>query len=92
MSTIRFHDIDIPAPRGQDLLGAILSARQSVSYLCMSGSCGLCRVTVTSGADQLAPLAPAERFHCKGSTGQNGEARLACQAIALGEGVVTITQ
>jgi ferredoxin len=92
MATILYKDAAIPAERGQDVLGAIVGAGKPISYLCMSGSCGMCRVTVSSGADQLAPLAPAERFHCKGFTGKDGEARLAYQAVVLGTGVVTVEQ
>jgi ferredoxin len=57
----------------------------------MSGSCGMCRVTIASGADQLAPLGPAERHHCKGATGKDGEPRLACQAVIQGDGGIRVT-
>jgi len=92
MATLHYKDTAIPVGRGTDLLGAVLTAGKPIAYLCMSGSCGMCRVTVVSGADQLAELGPAERYHCKGSTGKDGEPRLACQAIALGDGDIHISQ
>jgi ferredoxin len=81
MASIALNDHQ-PAPLhpGQDLLGAMLDAGMPALYLCMTGSCGRCRVRVTQGLEALTPPNPAELFHrCEG--GQ----RLACQARLAGE-------
>jgi ferredoxin len=79
MGVIRYAGQAIPAEAGKDLLMTLLDAGADVQYLCMSGSCGTCRVRITAGGDQLEPLTRAETYHrC------SGRDRLACQAIQRG--------
>jgi ferredoxin len=88
MPHIRFNGgEDIEARAGHDLLGPIIASGQSIQYLCMSGSCRMCRVRIVSGGEHLEPAHPAETERC------GPDARLACQAILLpGDGVVVVEQ
>ncbi|GDY11715.1 hypothetical protein LBMAG53_05930 [Planctomycetota bacterium] len=87
-ATITYRGQTLPARPGQDLLGALLDAGADVAYLCMSGSCGTCRIRVTSGTDQLEPLTRGEQAHgC-----MSAEDRLACQAFITGTGKITLVQ
>lgn len=88
MPSIALNDLP-PAPlqRGQDLLGAMLDGGMPAMYLCMSGSCGRCRVRVSSGQEALGPLNAAERFH-----GCDGPQRLACQARLAGDADIHVHQ
>lgn len=88
MPTLRFRDLAVPIKAKQDLLGQILDAKGDIGYLCMAGSCGHCLVTVTQGAEHLGPMNAAEHHHCDRHPGT----RLACQAIALGTGDITVDQ
>lgn len=88
MASIALNDLQ-PAPLlpGQDLLGAMLDAGMPALYLCMAGSCGRCRVRVSSGLEALAPPNQAELFQrCA------GDQRLACQARLAGEAAVHVHQ
>lgn len=87
MATVRYQGVDYPIEPGHDLLGALLDQGVSIGYICMSGSCGTCRVHVESGGEHLAPPMPMERTH-----GCDGDERLACQAIVIDDGVITISQ
>ena len=76
-----------PLHQGQDLLGAMLDGGMTPMYLCMAGSCGRCKIRVSAGLDQLAPLSSAESFHrC------SGDRRLACQARLAGEADIHVHQ
>lgn len=72
---------------GQDLLDAMLDAGVPAMYLCMAGSCGRCRVRVTSGYELLSQPNHAERHH-----GCLGPERLACQASLASDGDVRLHQ
>ena len=87
MPTIRYHGRDIEGRGGHDLLGTILTSGEPIQYLCMSGSCRMCRVRVTAGIDLLEPPGPAEAGRV-----ENG-CRLSCQAILRDEdGVIAVEQ
>ncbi len=87
MATVRYHGVDYPIERGQDLLSALLDHEVSIGYICMSGSCGTCQVRVESGGELLTPPMPMERMH-----GCDGAQRLACQAIVIDDGVIVVSQ
>ncbi len=89
MATLRFADLVIEAERGRDVLGLLLDHGADIRYLCMSGTCGTCRVRVLAGSEHLAPMVDAERLHFPTS---RGETRLACQAILTGTGDVVVEQ
>lgn len=88
MATITFNDDPaFPQQKGGDLLGQLLNHGCAVTYVCMSGSCGTCKVTVKSGMEHLSAKAGMENRHvCK-----DGE-RLACQAVCRGTGDVVVEQ
>ena len=87
MPTLTFRDTVIDATPGRDVLGQLLDADAGVDYLCMAGSCGVCRVRVEAGEAHLEPMTSAEIHHAlpPGS-------RLACQACTRGTGAVTVSQ
>jgi ferredoxin len=87
MATLTFKDRSVPATKGHDVLGQLLTVGADVQYLCMSGSCGTCTVKIVSGAEHLAPPTEAET-HCLKTPGT----RLACQACTTGTGDVTVDQ
>lgn len=87
MATVRYHGVDYAIESGQDLLSALLDANASITYICMAGSCGTCRVHVDAGGEHLAPPVSMERMH-----GCDGAQRLACQAIVIDDGVITVSQ
>ncbi len=87
MAKIIFKDQSIEQQKGRDLLGQLLDAGTDVQYICMSGSCGTCKVTVTAGMEHLTAKAGMENMHgCR-----DGE-RLACQAVCRGTGDIVISQ
>lgn len=87
MAVIRVGDQRIDAVLGDDVLGAVLAGGGDLPYLCMSGSCGTCRVRVRSGGDLLEPLGDLERM--KGCEESNG-LRLACQARLVADGTLVV--
>jgi ferredoxin len=89
MADVVFGDLRVPATPGRDVLALLLDEGAEISYLCMAGSCGTCRVRVCSGAEHLKPMNAAERFMLPGS---DGSMRLACQAVVTGGGDVVVDQ
>jgi ferredoxin len=89
MAVVTFGKFTAEAEPGRDVLGLLLDAGAPLSYICMAGSCGTCRVRVLAGAAHLAPMTQSEQFHLAG--GKIDE-RLACQAECLGTGDVQVDQ
>ncbi len=89
MAKVTFGKTTTEAEPGRDLLGVLLDAGAPISYICMAGSCGTCRVRVLAGMAHLAGATPAETYHAIDVAGGD---RLACQAVCLGDGDVTVTQ
>ena len=92
MATLTFRSatgapVSTPIQAGHDLLGTLMTVGAPINYGCMSGSCGVCRVRVVSGAEHLRPDQGAEAFHCR-----EAATRLACQAEAAGTGDIVIEQ
>lgn len=86
MAKITYKDQAIEQQKGRDLLGQLLDAGTDVQYICMSGACGTCKVTVTAGMEHLTAKAGMENMHgCR-----DGE-RLACQAMCRGTGDIVIS-
>jgi ferredoxin len=77
------------AKADRDVLGVLTDGGASIMYICMSGSCGTCRVQVCKGSEHLTPLQPLERRHFPET---DGSVRLACQAVLLGTGDVEVKQ
>jgi ferredoxin len=86
MAKLHFDGKSYEMKAGDDLLGVLLENNATISYLCMSGSCGTCRVRMCAGAEHVAPVAAMEASHgC-----DEDDTRLACQTISLGTGDVHI--
>ncbi|HYE08524.1 MAG TPA: 2Fe-2S iron-sulfur cluster-binding protein [Planctomycetota bacterium] len=89
MATVSFGDVVAQAEPGRDVLSALLDVNAPIAYLCMSGTCGTCRVRVRAGMEHLEPPDPAELRRLAGGT---RDERLACQAIMTGGGDVVVDQ
>jgi ferredoxin len=89
MAEVVFGAVRAPAIAGRDVLSLLLDEGAGISYLCMAGSCGTCRVRVCAGAQHLAPMTAAERFMLKDA---GSDQRLACQAAVTGGGDVVVDQ
>ncbi len=89
MAEVVFGTVRAPASAGRDLLSLLIDEGADISYLCMAGSCGTCRVRVCSGGQHLAPMTDAERYMLAGAA---GDQRLACQALVIGDGDVVVDQ
>ncbi len=89
MAQIRFRRITAEAVAGRDLLSQLLDAGASMSYICMSGSCGTCAVRILGGGEHLEPLSHAERIKL---LVHDGSRRLSCQAVVRGTGDVIVEQ
>ncbi len=87
MATVRYNGVDYEIDRGQDILGGLLEHQATIGYLCMSGSCGTCRVHVESGDDLLSRPGNLEHAH-----GCDGDERLACQALIITDGTIILSQ
>lgn len=72
-----------------DLLKALLSTDLKVMTACGGkGLCATCHVHIKGGAEHLTPMTQREKRTLAAITGCDTRSRLACQARALGEGVV----
>jgi ferredoxin len=89
MAEVVFGSTRAPAIAGRDMLSLLLDEGADITYLCMAGSCGTCRVHVCSGGGFLDPMTAAERAILPGS---DGAERLACQAAVTGRGDVVVDQ
>jgi ferredoxin len=86
-STVVFRNFRLAAPRGGGMLDVLLDGHAPITYLCMGGTCGTCRVRVRSGMEHLEPRNEAEDYHRLKS-----DERLACQSIFTGTGDVVVEQ
>lgn len=70
---------------GGTILGAALKNDIRLMHVCGARTlCATCRVTVESGADNLTPMRPAERFSLRWHLSMSPRTRLACQARVHG--------
>jgi len=89
MAKVVYEGGSYDAEPGRDLLGTLLDGGASIQYICMSGSCGMCRLKVLKGGEHLLPISNIEKRHYPTS---DGSIRLGCQAVLLGTGDVEVTQ
>ena len=89
MAKVIYEGQSYPAAVGRDLLGTLLDGGAAIQYICMSGSCGMCRLRVVTGGEHLLPISKIEKRHYPGG---DGAMRLGCQAVLLGTGDVEVTQ
>ena len=70
---------------GGTILGAALKNDIRLMHVCGARTlCATCRVTVESGADNLTPMRPTERFSLRWHLSMSPRTRLACQARVQG--------
>jgi 2Fe-2S ferredoxin len=70
---------------GGTILGAALKSDIRLMHVCGARTlCATCRVTVESGADNLTPMRPAEKFSLRWHLSMSPRTRLACQARVHG--------
>lgn len=86
MPTIRFlpDDVVVTCAEGTSLFDAGGTERVGIDTACVGkGTCGLCRVRIIEGADNLTPYGDEERKHL-GNVYHLTRVRLACRAQVLG--------
>ncbi len=82
---IQFDGRKIEARRGGTLLGAALKSRTRLMHLCGARAlCATCRVKVTAGEENLAPMSLKERLSLRYHLSFGSRTRLACQARVQG--------
>ena len=82
---IEFNGKKIAARRGGTLLSAALKNRTRLMHLCGARTlCATCRVKVSAGAENLAPMSPLERLSLHYHLSFSSRTRLACQARVAG--------
>lgn len=87
---IRGTDQSLELPIGQDLLEACQVAGVPISTSCGGKAvCGLCRLTVVSGKENLSPLLAGEVQHL-GNVAKIVGLRLACQTTFVQDGDVEV--
>ena len=70
---------------GGTILGAALKNDIRLMHVCGARTlCATCRVVVESGADNLTPMRPSERFSLRWHLSISPRTRLACQARVRG--------
>jgi ferredoxin len=87
MPRIRFEPlgVTVDSAAGESVFEAARRAGVLVPTACMAkGTCGLCRVKIVAGAEQLPPPSAVEQRHL-GNTYFITKLRLSCQIVATGE-------
>jgi ferredoxin len=80
----------VVASAGASLLETLQTAGYPIATSCGGvATCGLCKVTVKEGKEQLTPICPEEINHL-GSIAKIVGLRLACQARCSGEGELKV--
>lgn len=83
---ITFADINatVTVPRGTRIVEVAEKVGASITFGCKENDCGDCMVEVLQGADNLSPPSALETDLLKKKFAKPG-ARLACQAMVLGD-------
>ena len=82
---IEFDGRKIDVRLGGTILGAALKNDIRLMHVCGARTlCATCRVVVESGADNLTPMRPSERFSLRWHLSISPRTRLACQARVRG--------
>ena len=82
---MEFNGKKIAARLGGTLLSAALKNRTRLMHLCGARTlCATCRVKVSAGAENLAPMSSLERLSLRYHLSFSSRTRLACQARVAG--------
>lgn len=77
--------IDVEVAAGDSLFEAGARAAAGIDTACVGkGTCGLCRIKITAGAEHLPPFTDEERKHL-GTVYHITKVRLACRCRVTGD-------
>jgi ferredoxin len=80
----------VETPAGTSVFHAARGAGIPIPTACVSkGTCGLCRVRIVAGAENLPPFSAVERQHL-GNVYWLTKVRLSCQSIVEGDVTVEV--
>ena len=92
MPRITIGDLVVEAQVGESLFDAGARVSAGIDTSCVGkGTCGLCRVRVLAGADQLNPFTDEERKHL-GNVYHLTKVRLACRTKIAGDVTIEVVR
>jgi ferredoxin, 2Fe-2S len=92
MPRITIGDLVVEARVGESLFEAGARVSAGIDTSCVGkGTCGLCRVRILAGADQLNPFTDEERKHL-GNVYHLTKVRLACRTKIAGDVTIEIVR
>ena len=92
MPRITIGDLVVEAQVGESLFDAGARVSAGIDTSCVGkGTCGLCRVRILSGADQLNPFTDEERKHL-GNVYHLTRVRLACRTKIAGDVAIEVVR
>lgn len=77
-------DVAVEFPEGTKLYDIAQEANLDITFGCLTGSCGTCKIRVVEGATNLSKVKPTERDYLK-NTQAKEDIRLGCQCILNGD-------
>src|SRR5262245_722722 len=82
----------VDAPEGTTLFEAGAKIAAGIDTACVGkGTCGLCRVKIVSGAENLSPFTDEEKKHL-GNVYHITKVRLSCRSIVSGDVTIEIVR
>jgi len=92
MPRITIGELVVEAQVGESLFDAGARVSAGIDTSCVGkGTCGLCRVKILAGADQLNPFTDEERKHL-GNVYHLTKVRLACRTKIAGDVVIEVVR
>ncbi len=92
MPLVKIGDLVVEAQVGESLFDAGARVSAGIDTSCVGkGTCGLCRVRVLAGADQLNPFTDEERKHL-GNVYHLTKVRLACRTKIAGDVTIEVVR
>lgn len=87
MATLHFKNLSVPIDPDRTILDVLIEARAPITFLCIGGTCGTCKIRVARGQEFMIPRDQSEESHDLAAN-----ERLSCQAQCTGAGDVFIEQ
>jgi ferredoxin len=92
MPRIKIGELVVEAQVGESLFDAGARISAGIDTSCVGkGTCGLCRVRILAGADQLNPFTDEERKHL-GNVYHLTKVRLACRTKIAGDVTIEVVR
>jgi ferredoxin len=92
MPRITIGELVVEAQLGESLFDAGARVSAGIDTSCVGkGTCGLCRVKILAGADQLNPFTDEERKHL-GNVYHLTKVRLACRTKIAGDVAIEVVR